>query len=152
MKISFCISIRFILGIGYETAIDFAKRGARVILACRNEKRAKEAVDRIKKETHNMNVTYKLIDLSSFKSVKEFAADVKATESRLDILVNNAGVGSLGDIITADGLPIVMQINYFSHFLLTNLLIGKKFFNAYKLNYIKKFTTKTIYNFVIFQL
>lgn len=107
--------------------MDFAKRGARVILACRDESKAAEAVNKIKTETHNTDVIYKLVDLSSFKSVKEFAANINATEERLDILVNNAGAGGLGDKLTEDGLPIVIQINYFSHFLLTNLLLGKQY-------------------------
>lgn len=105
--------------------MDFAKRGAKVILACRDESKAKEAVNKIKNETHNTDVIYKLVDLSSFKSVRQFAEHVNANEERLDILVNNAGAGGLGDKITEDGLPIVMQINYFSHFLLTNLLLGE---------------------------
>lgn len=105
--------------------MDFAKRGAKVILACRDESKAKEAVNKIRTETHNTDVVYKLLDLSSFKSVRQFAENVNASEERLDILVNNAGAGGLGDKITEDGLPIVMQINYFSHFLLTNLLLGK---------------------------
>lgn len=105
--------------------MDFAKRGAKVILACRDENKAKEAVNKIKNQTHNSDVLYKLVDLSSFKSVRQFAEDINANEERLDILVNNAGAGGLGDKITEDGLPIVMQINYFSHFLLTNLLLGE---------------------------
>lgn len=70
-------------------------------------------------------MVYKLVDLASFKSVRQFAADINATEKHLDILVNNAGAGALGDKLTEDGLPIVIQVNYFSHFLLTNLLLGK---------------------------
>lgn len=125
----FVVSFKgFFLGIGFETAIDFAKRGARVIVGCRNEKSAKEAVEKIKKETHNTNVIYKLIDLSSFKSVKKFAADIKSTEDRLDILVNNAAAAGLPDELTEDGCLVVMQINYFSHFLLTHLLLGKIIF------------------------
>lgn len=105
--------------------MDFAKRGARVILGCRDESKAAEAVKKIKNETHNTDIIYKLLDLSSFKSVRQFAADINTTEERLDILVNNAGAGGLGDKLTEDGLPIVIQINYFSHFLLTNLLSGR---------------------------
>lgn len=96
-----------------------------MILACRNESRAQEAVDKIKRESHNNNILYKLVDLSSFSSVRKFAADINTTEQRLDILVNNAGAASLGNKKTEDGLPMVIQINYFSHFLLTNLLLGK---------------------------
>ncbi|CAG9861379.1 unnamed protein product [Phyllotreta striolata] len=110
-------------GIGYETAIDFAKRGAKVILACRDENKAKEAVNRIIKETHNSQVVYKLVDLTSFTSVRKFAMDINNTEERLDILVNNAGAARLGNTVTEDGIDAVLQTNYFSHFLLTMLLV-----------------------------
>ncbi|XP_057653422.1 retinol dehydrogenase 11-like isoform X1 [Diorhabda carinulata] len=110
-------------GIGYETALDFAKRGARVILACRDETKAKEAYNKIIAETNNSNVVYKLVDLTSFDSVRKFAHDINANEDRLDILVNNAGAGRLGNKTTVDGISITMQTNYFSHFLLTILLL-----------------------------
>ncbi|XP_050297543.1 uncharacterized protein LOC126736916 [Anthonomus grandis grandis] len=110
-------------GIGYETAADFAKRGARVILACRNESKGQDAVDRIVKSTNNPNVVFKPLDLSSFKSIREFAKDINATEERLDILVNNAGAGGYAKEKSVDGLLLLMQTNYFGHFLLTNLLL-----------------------------
>lgn len=100
-------------------------RGARVILACRNEKAAREAQNRIIKETNNPNVIVKIINLLSLKSVRNFAVDFNATEERLDILVNNAGAGILGDNYTEDNLQITMQVNHFSPFLLTILLLKK---------------------------
>lgn len=115
-------------GVGYETAKEFAKRGARVILACRNKEKAEEAQKNIIKETDNTNVIVKIVDFSSLESVRAFAKDVNATEERLDILVNNAGAAGLGEHITKDGLELVMQINYFSSFLLTILLIGEWLF------------------------
>lgn len=124
----------FFLGCGYETALDLAKRGARVILACRNERKAQEVVRKIKDQTNNNKVIYKILDLSSFKSVRQFAADIKATEKRLDILINNAGSGALPNELTEDGYPPAMQINYLSHFLLTNLLIGNDIFLIYFLD------------------
>ncbi|EFA10517.1 WW domain-containing oxidoreductase-like Protein [Tribolium castaneum] len=111
-------------GIGYETALDFAKRGARVILACRNAAKAEEARSKIVSETGNANVVVKLLDLSSFDSVRAFAKEINETENRLDILVNNAGVIGIGDDTSKDGLSLVIQINHFSGFLLTNLLIS----------------------------
>lgn len=118
--------------------MDFAKRNAKVILACRDESKAKEAVKRVKDETNNSNVTYKIVDMTSFKSVREFAADIKSTEDRLDILINNAGTAGLPDVLTEDGLPPAMQINYLSHFLLTNLLLGK--YLNFTANYCNKLT------------
>ncbi|KAF7277401.1 hypothetical protein GWI33_007735, partial [Rhynchophorus ferrugineus] len=54
---------------GFETGIEVAKRGAKVILACRNEERAQKAVEKILKTTNNKNVSYKILDLNSLKSV-----------------------------------------------------------------------------------
>ena len=78
-------------GIGYETALELAKRGARVILACRDENKGQIAVDKIKAETKNDKIELELLDLSSLKSVKDFTERIKVKLNRLDILINNAG-------------------------------------------------------------
>ncbi|XP_060529996.1 retinol dehydrogenase 11-like isoform X2 [Cylas formicarius] len=110
-------------GIGYETALDFAKRGAKVILACRNETKAKNATERIIRESDNPNVFYELVDFESLNSVRDFAAEIIRTQPKLNILVNNAGAGVLGDRLTEDELQITMQVNYFAPFLLTMMLL-----------------------------
>ncbi|XP_028165016.1 dehydrogenase/reductase SDR family member 13-like [Ostrinia furnacalis] len=109
-------------GIGLEIALDFAMRGARVIVACPFDDEGKVAKEKIIQESGNTNVVYKFLDLGSFKSVREFAADIIQTENRLDILMNNAGVG-IPDHKTTDGFHIIMQVNYFGTFLLTILLL-----------------------------
>lgn len=114
-------------GIGYETALDFAQRGARVILACRDVKKAEDASERIKAATGNQNVVVGIVDMASFDSVRTFAKSIVDTEERLDILVNNAGALGLGDQKTVDGLDMTLQVNYFSHFHLTNSLLGNYF-------------------------
>ncbi|RZC35588.1 adh short domain containing protein, partial [Asbolus verrucosus] len=111
-------------GIGYATALDFAKRGAKVILACRNSRDAESAKNNIIEKTGNCNIFVKIIEMDSFASVRAFAANINETEERLDILVNNAGIASAGDQITRDGCLTVVEVNYFSAFLLTNLLLG----------------------------
>ena len=64
--------------------------------------------------------------MASLYSVRKFAADVLENESRLDILINNAGCAGQGERkLTEDGLEYTMQSNYFGHYLLTNLLLGK---------------------------
>ncbi|XP_044728448.1 retinol dehydrogenase 11-like [Chrysoperla carnea] len=110
-------------GIGKETALDFAERGARVILACRNRTLAEKAKDDIIKKTGNRNVVVYMLDMASFDSVRQFSKEIHENESHLHILVNNAGVAGVGDQITKDGHNMVMQVNYFSQFLLTNLLL-----------------------------
>ncbi|XP_050293675.1 retinol dehydrogenase 11-like [Anthonomus grandis grandis] len=111
-------------GIGYETAADLAKRGATVILACRNEEKAKKAVQQLITETDNRHISYKLVDLSSMKSVRRFADDINNTLDRLDVLINNGGLHRIpGAGFTEDGLQPIMATNYFGHWLLTHLLM-----------------------------
>ena len=111
-------------GIGKETALDFAKRGARVILACRDEQRAMNAARDIIAETGSDKIVVRIVDLASFESVRAFAKLINETEERLDILVNNAGLAG-GYRVTEDGYESVFQVNYLSHFLLTLLLLKK---------------------------
>lgn len=110
-------------GIGFETAKDLAERGAKVILACRNEELGLAAARRIVELTGNSNVHCRLLNLASLKSVREFAKQILESESRLDILINNAGAVYLNKQKTEDGLLIEMQTNHFGPFLLTNLLL-----------------------------
>ena len=65
------------------------------------------------------------MDMASFESVRRCARDLCERTSRLDILVNNAGVAMMSKpILTEDGQEMVLQVNHFSSFLLTNLLSG----------------------------
>ncbi|XP_063905047.1 retinol dehydrogenase 11-like [Zophobas morio] len=110
-------------GIGYETALEFAKRGCRVIMACRNQEKAHAAREKIVQATGNENVVVKSINLDTLSSVRAFAKDINENEDRLDLLVNNAGAAYLPDQTTEDGLQLEMACNYFSPFLLTVLLL-----------------------------
>lgn len=66
------------------------------------------------------------LDTSSLESVRKFANELIQSEQRLDILINNAGCAALEKkILTDDGLEYQMAANYFGHFLLTNMLLGK---------------------------
>ena len=78
-------------GIGKETALDLAKKGARVILLCRSLEKAKKAVEDIKKQVAAAQLTVHQLDLASLKSVRNCAQTLIDTEDRIDILVNNAG-------------------------------------------------------------
>ncbi|XP_039751483.1 retinol dehydrogenase 12-like [Pararge aegeria] len=110
-------------GIGYHTAFKLAAKGSKVILACRNENRARIAIDKIKNGTGNSQVTFKKLDLTSLQSIRDFADNVLKTEDRLDVLVNNAGACALENKYTTDGIIEGMQVNHFGPFLLTLLLI-----------------------------
>ena len=77
-------------GIGYETALDLAKRGATIIMGCRDVKKAQKAAEKIKVESKEP-VHVIPLDLSSLASVKSFAKEIQTLTPKVDILINNAG-------------------------------------------------------------
>jgi NAD(P)-dependent dehydrogenase (short-subunit alcohol dehydrogenase family) len=107
-------------GIGYHTALELARRGATVVLACRSAERGRAALDRIRAELPEASVALGSLDLSSLESVRAFAADQGGP---LDILVNNAGVMALPWQTTADGFEMQFGTNHLGHFALTGLLL-----------------------------
>ncbi|XP_033207588.1 retinol dehydrogenase 14-like isoform X2 [Belonocnema kinseyi] len=110
-------------GIGKATALDFAKRGARVIMACRNLAKANVAKEEIVKLSGNENVVVRHVDLASLRSVRNFAQNIISTEDRLHVLVNNAGIAGVANIKSEDDIDLGLQVNHYAPFLLTNLLI-----------------------------
>jgi NAD(P)-dependent dehydrogenase (short-subunit alcohol dehydrogenase family) len=112
-------------GIGKETAIDLARRGARVVMACRNPDRAKKALEDICQASGGRNVVNYDLDLASFKSIRGFVKTFLKEEERLDILVNNAGIMRCPYWKTEDGYEMQFGVNHLGHFLLTNLLLDK---------------------------
>ncbi|XP_036935758.1 retinol dehydrogenase 12, like [Acanthopagrus latus] len=109
-------------GIGKETALDLAKRGAKIIMGCRDMEKAEAAVKEIIEGSANQNVSCLKLDLSDSKSIREFAEAINK-EPKLDILINNAGVMVCPYGKTADGFEMQIGVNHFGHFLLTYLLI-----------------------------
>ncbi|XP_053130471.1 retinol dehydrogenase 12 isoform X2 [Hemicordylus capensis] len=112
-------------GIGKETAKDLARRGARVILACRDMARAEAAACEIRTMTGNQQVIAMKLDLADSKSIKEFAENFLKEEKELHILINNAGVMMVPYSKTADGFEVHLGVNHLGHFLLTFLLIER---------------------------
>ncbi|XP_071400165.1 dehydrogenase/reductase SDR family member 13-like [Centroberyx affinis] len=110
-------------GIGKATARHLARRGARVVLACRSRGRAEAAISEIKQETSRSDVVFMQLDLGSLKSVRSFAENFLKTESRLDLLINNAGL--VADGRTEDGFGVEFGVNHLGHFLLTRLLLQR---------------------------
>ncbi|XP_059909939.1 retinol dehydrogenase 14 [Gadus macrocephalus] len=111
-------------GIGKETAIALAMRGARVIIACRDTDKSEKAVREIKFKSHSLNVSHMELDLANLRSVREFCKSFLQREKRLDILVNNAAMPSVLDW-TDDGFSMCFGVNHLGHFLLTNTLLPR---------------------------
>lgn len=110
-------------GIGRQTALDFARRGAKVILACRNDAEGTEAEEFIRANSGNDKVHYRNIDLASFKSIRVFADRITQEESQIDSLVNNAGIFWVPYSKTEDGFESNFGVNHLGHFLLTLMVL-----------------------------
>ena len=110
-------------GIGKEAAKEIAKLGAKVYMACRSLDSANEAKDEIIKETGNLNVFVKHLDLASVNSILNFTEQFKKEESKLDVLINNAGISSGSKKLNDSGVELTFAINVLGHHYLTKLLI-----------------------------
>ncbi|RWS07509.1 retinol dehydrogenase 12-like protein [Dinothrombium tinctorium] len=114
-------------GIGKQTARQLLQKGAKVILACRDQNAAIRTIEefkRSKRSDHGIAV-FKHLDLNSLNSVYSFAKDIIDNEPRLDILINNAGVFKSPFMITEDGFETNFSVNHIAHALLTMLLLQK---------------------------
>lgn len=112
-------------GIGFEAAKALAEHGARVILACRSEKRGTEALQAIEAESPKGSVELRLLDLSDLDSVRAFADGVLADLEHIDLLINNAGVMMPPLSRTAQGFELQFGVNHLGHFALTGLLLER---------------------------
>ncbi|CRL06704.1 CLUMA_CG019438, isoform A [Clunio marinus] len=110
-------------GIGKENAIDFAKRGGKVYIACRDLKRGEDALGEIRRISGSNNVHFLQLDLASMDSIREFSRKFHELESQLHILINNAGVMACDKAYTKDGFEMQLGTNHLGHFLLTHLLL-----------------------------
>ncbi|XP_047538778.1 retinol dehydrogenase 12-like [Vanessa atalanta] len=116
-------------GIGKETVLDFYKRGARVIMACRSQEKAEATKVEIEQRCKDLSEKGDLIiekcDLSSLNSVRQFSKKILDSEAQINILVNNAGVMMCPKGYTEDGFETQFGTNHLAHFLLTMLLIPR---------------------------
>lgn len=122
MKNKICIVTGGNTGIGKATVAGLSRRGATVVIACRNAEKGKAALAELATagatDLHVMQ-----LDLASLDSVRAFAAAFLARFARLDVLVANAGIMTRSRQLTADGLEMDFGVNHVGHFLLTELLL-----------------------------
>ena len=111
-------------GIGFEAARVLAGRGARILLGCRSETRARQALERIRALHPAADLVWVPLDLAHLPSV-EAAARTVALEPRLDVLVNNAGVMLPPKTLTQDGFELQFGVNHLGHFALTGHLLDR---------------------------
>jgi NAD(P)-dependent dehydrogenase (short-subunit alcohol dehydrogenase family) len=107
-------------GLGLETAKVLARRGASVVLACRDIDKAERAAARIPADVEIVR-----LDLASLASVREAAAHIRFAHSRLDLLILNAGVMEAPYGRTEDGFELTLATNHLGHFALAGLLLER---------------------------
>jgi NAD(P)-dependent dehydrogenase (short-subunit alcohol dehydrogenase family) len=107
-------------GLGLIAARELARKGASVVLACRNMQKGELALAEVRAAGGDAELTS--LDLGNLASVREFAA---SQERPLDLLVNNAGVMAPPRSQTADGFELQFGTNHLGHFALTGLLLER---------------------------
>ena len=112
-------------GIGYYITKELIAKNVHVIIGSKNDDTGHSALRELKREFPNAKVDFVHLDLSSLTSVKTFAETFLSRNLSLHILINNAGVMYPPYRVTEDGYESQFQINYLSHFYLTQLLLDK---------------------------
>lgn len=122
MQNKICLITGATSGIGQATAMALAQKGAKVIVAGRDEERCQNTVGYIQQETGNFHVDYLVGDLSVQSQIHQMAENFKSRYGRLDVLVNNAAAIFFFRKVSADGIEMTLALNHLAYFLLTNLL------------------------------
>ena len=110
-------------GIGFHAASELARRGAKVVLACRDTDKGDRAEQRIRDDVPAADLEVRRLDLASLASVRSFADELP--HERIDVLLNNAGVMAIAREETEDGFEKQLGTNHLGHFALTGLLLGR---------------------------
>ena len=111
-------------GIGYHTALKLARKGATVVLACRDSTRGESALRRIQSEAPGAQLEFILLDLASLASIRQVAVQELDRGIPLDLLINNAGVMAPPKRLeTQDGFELQFGTNVIGHFALSGLLL-----------------------------
>ncbi len=108
-------------GLGLETALALAAKGARVMLAGRNATKGEAALKRIRDAQPNADISFESVELEDLSTVRSLAR--RAGVQPLDILVNNAGIMGGARRTTVSGFEAQLGVNYLSHFVLTGALL-----------------------------
>ncbi len=115
-------------GIGFEATKQIADEHYHVIMACRNQKRGEEAVEKIITEDPSRSVELMVVDMSSQESIRAFAEQVKSSYPTIDVLIHNAASFDISQKeakCTVDGIESIWATNHLGPVLLTELLLGQ---------------------------
>ena len=111
-------------GLGFEAARALSARGARVIIACRDDRKAADALSRIREAEGDVDISSVTLDLGDLESVRNCASELQS-EEQIDVLINNAGIMVPPLSLTRDGFESQFGVNHLGPFALTALLLDK---------------------------
>jgi NAD(P)-dependent dehydrogenase (short-subunit alcohol dehydrogenase family) len=110
-------------GLGCHLTVAFARKGARVIMACRDMKKAKRVQTETKDLYPGSEISCIGLDLGDLQSVASCADAVLNDHARLDVIMCNAGIMAVPFGTTKDGFELHMGVNYYGHYVLVGRLM-----------------------------
>jgi NAD(P)-dependent dehydrogenase (short-subunit alcohol dehydrogenase family) len=114
-------------GLGFEAAVQLARRGAHILMACRSG--IPEKGELVRKLSGNPHVDMFQVDLSDIESIIRLAETLKRSSLKPDILICNAAVVPLKSRKTRQGLEEMFMVNYLAKYLLVRLLLENELLN-----------------------
>lgn len=112
-------------GLGYESSLALAKKGARVIMACWNLEKGLIAKEKVLKDHPAALLDLQPLDLASLASIKDFSQYIHKAYDQIHLLINNAGIMATPFGHTEDGFEWQFGTNHLGHFALTGLLLDR---------------------------
>ena len=106
-------------GLGFETARALSRKGAEVVILCRDRGRGEEAIRRL----DSPRAALEVLDLGALSSVRAFAERELAGGKKISGLVCNAGLMAIPEQKTADGFERQIGVNHLGHFALVGMLL-----------------------------
>lgn len=122
-----CVITGATAGIGEVGAQELARRGARLVVVARDERRGEATMARLREIAPGAGHRIHYADLSRIAEMKRVAAEIAAAEPRIDLLVNNAGALFASRHVTADGLEMTFALNHVAYAVLTHGLAERLF-------------------------
>lgn len=110
-------------GIGKETALGLARRGATVLIVSRDRSKGEVAVSEIKKASGSKTVSLFTADLTVRSEMQTLHADIREKYGQIHVLVNNAGAIFGERKTTEDGLELTFATNHLNYFIMTHLFL-----------------------------
>ena len=116
-------------GLGKLVAKQVAQEQMKLLIHGRDREKGNRVREELIQVSGNKDISYYNSDFASFDEVKTLADKILSDHESIDILVNNVGIGSgkgenKGIEYSIDGNELRLQVNYLSHVLLTEKLLG----------------------------